>query len=102
MRVIDKKLLKQFSQPGRCECCGRMCGSRDPHHLFSRGAGRIDVRQNLVSICRECHSMVHSGAMCRKAMLEIAAKREGTTPDEIEALVYRLRADDKVKTWKVS
>ncbi len=93
MIIIDKKLLKQFSAPGRCENCGRACPDGcDPHHIFSKGAGRVDRRINLVSLCRECHNGFHaSGKPSRDELLEIVARREGATPDEITGLVMKIR-----------
>lgn len=103
MRVIDKPLLAEFSRPGRCEYCRKPCpDGRDPAHIYSRGAGRVDVRRNLVSLCRECHTRSHAGHAPRRwRLLIIAAKRELTTPKEIRDLVHSIRMDvgrDVVKT----
>lgn len=109
MKVIDKKLLAEFRTPGPCEFCGIYCKVREPAHIYSVGAGRLDIRENLVALgstrlflCT-CHSDSHAG--CRPTridLLEIAARREGTTPEEITEKVYRLRRETKCKSWVVS
>lgn len=103
MKVIHESLLARFRLPGRCEYCGKPCqDGRDPAHIFSRGAGRIDIAENLVSLCRWCHNSNHLGNSPTKGnLLTIAARREGTTPEEIEAKVMRLRASKLCKLWNV-
>jgi Fe-S oxidoreductase len=103
MRVVCKRLLREFAAKTTCEFCGIHCPDGcDPAHLYSRGAGRVDIRENLCSLCRECHTRSHAGGEPnREQLLAIAAKREGTTPDEITEKVYRFRRDDRVKIWVV-
>jgi hypothetical protein len=103
MKVIDPVLLAEFAKPGRCEFCGRSCPSgRDPAHIFSRGAGRVDIACNLVSLCRHCHSMSHAGEVpTRRDLMCIAAMREKMTPEAIRDRVWRLRADRSHKVWNV-
>lgn len=100
MRLVNKALLKEFSKPGLCECCGCPCpDGRDPAHIFSRGAGRVDIRENLVSLKRECHVRSHtSGKPSHEMLLKIAAKREGTRPSLITEMVQRIRADKSRKS----
>lgn len=104
MKVIDPVLLAEFAKPGRCEFCGRSCPSgRDPAHIFSRGAGRVDIACNLVSLCRHCHSMSHGGEVpTRRDLMCIAAMREGIPVQEVEDTVMRLRREKKYKVWNVS
>lgn len=104
MKVINKGLLKEAAKPGLCECCGAPCpDGRDPHHLMTKGAGRVDVRSNIVSLCRVCHVGFHaSGTPSFEALIVIAAMRDKTTPNAIMEMVYRIRADDTCKVWRVS
>jgi len=44
---------------GRCENCGRIRGL-DLHHKQHRSAGRDDRPDNLILLCRGCHSLQHS------------------------------------------
>lgn len=109
MIIKDAKLLKEFRTPGPCEWCGVWCAKREPAHIFSVGAGRLDIRENLVALgstpnfCCPCHTLSHNGKEpTREQLLEIAGKREGKTPEEITEKVWRLRRDTKCKVWKVS
>ena len=92
MTIIDEALLDKFRWAQRCDWCkGLPGGLCDPHHIFSRGTGRLDIRENLVSLCRRCHGEVHMGQIMRDDLLAIVAKREGTTQDAIRQKVYTLR-----------
>jgi Fe-S oxidoreductase len=104
VKVINEPLLALFRQPGKCEACHANCPQgRDPHHILSKGAGRVDCAGNLVSLCRTCHTGFHtSGKPSKAELLMIAAKREKTTPEEITATVYRFRRCDLAKVWDVS
>jgi hypothetical protein len=107
MKIIDENLLQEFREKTVCEWCPWR-GPTDPHHIFSKGAGRLDVSVNLVSLCRLCHSKVHAAnsknnVRPKKAdLLELVAKREGTTVEAITDKIHRLRRDTKCKVWKVS
>lgn len=106
MIVLHKTLRKKFSARGVCECCDRR-GPTDCAHIFSVGAGRVDIAKNMVSLLRSCHTLSHNANSengvqpNHERLMEIAAKRENTTPEDIEATVYRLRACDLCKVWNV-
>jgi 5-methylcytosine-specific restriction endonuclease McrA len=104
MRIEDEKLLARMKQPGLCEYCGRPCvDGRDPHHLHTKASGRLDIKENLASLCRECHNGFHnSGKPSFAELLSIVAEREGMTPEEIVEKVHRLRRTDLCETWVVS
>ena len=90
--IVDNPIvLSVFRSPGRCEWCGRWFPKTDAAHCFSVGAGRLDVYENLVSLCRECHSRNHSGEISRLQLLIVVGQRECLLVDDIEELVYRLR-----------
>lgn len=92
MKIIDEDLLDVFRQAGRCELCSRP--GADPHHVLSRGMGsatRLDVRENLLCLCRACHDRAHySACPRRRVLLLVIADREGRPVDEIEAKLYAL------------
>ena len=92
MIIIDQELLFEFRCKRKCEKCGKKtdCGL-DPHHVFSRGAGRLDIRINLIALDRQCHCLVHSGVIKKRDLIDIVSKREGLTPDELTTEIYRLR-----------
>lgn len=99
MTVIDEALLATF-RPGPCEMCGRP-GPTEPHHVFARGLGggwRLDIRINLIAICRVCHDRVHWGKLgtaveTRDYLLGIVAERERSTRAALEEEIYRLRRE---------
>ncbi len=91
MKVVDRNLLREFSALGPCEFCG-WNSQRHAHHIYSRGAGQVDIRENLVGLCWRCHRQNHDGhEPKRNQLLQVAAWREGTTPHAITAEVHRLR-----------
>ncbi len=104
MKVIDSQLLKRVKEAVRCEWCHRPTpDGADPHHIHSRGAGRLDIRENLCSLCRWCHSSNHNGKEPTRAqLLDMVAKREGTTAEAIVEKVHRLRRNTLCKVWDVA
>ncbi len=64
---------------------------RDPHHIFSRGAGRLDIRKNLLSVCRACHLRIHAGHITKLDLLGVVARRERCTVGAIAEEIDRLR-----------
>ncbi len=100
MRVVDEDCLKLFREKPRCELCGRALYARaHPHHIHSRGAGRLDIPINLISLggyvdCN-CHGAAHAGKVTRDALQAIAARREGVTVEAAIDEVHRIRRADK-------
>jgi hypothetical protein len=99
MRIVDEKILDEFRGPGKCEWCGYVTRwKRDPHHLWTRGmggGGRLDIRINLISLCRLCHDAVGLGHIARCDLLAVVASRESTTQSQIEEEIWRLRRTPK-------
>lgn len=96
----SESTLDLFRTPGRCAWCGKSCRLREPAHIFACGMGsgkRLDIRVNLVALgstlayeC-SCHTKHHNGQKPTHAdLLEIAARREQTTPEDIVRVVYLL------------
>jgi len=90
MKIIDKDVVASFRGLLICEYCQhrRQCYG---HHLRSRGAGQLDIRINLISLCVNCHDMAHTGGIDRLELAAIVATREGTTAEAIEDEIFRLR-----------
>jgi hypothetical protein len=103
MRIENERLLAEFRHAARCEWCGKRTPQGcDPAHLFSRGAGRVDVRDNLAALCRECHTKQHAGnEPTVEQLLVLVAKREGKTPQTIRNKIARIRRDTSKKVWVV-
>ena len=103
VRVVDDALLQWFRDAWRCEFCGHATKApTHPHHIYSRGAGRLDIRINLIALggafCCNCHGLVHAGRIKREQLLKVVALRERTTPEVIEAEVFRIRRLPKGST----
>ena len=57
-RIVNKKLLQD--KKGVCQLCGRK-GASEKHHKKSKGSGGDDVEENLIEVCRICHTRIHTG-----------------------------------------
>ena len=98
MKVINKALLAAFRASPRCELCRKPCPQGcDAHHIRSKGAGRVDVRCNLLAACRECHAGIHCGRPSWDELIDFVAHREYTTREAVIAEVDELRRDTSVK-----
>jgi hypothetical protein len=82
-----------FRLKQRCEGCWETpAESLDPHHLLSRGGGRMDVTFNLCALCRECHTKVHDGKALRFGdPWDIVAARERRPKADIIRAIEFLR-----------
>lgn len=65
-RFKSKENIDQIKSLPCCACGDQ--GPSDAHHLKSRGSGGGDELENLVPVCRRCHSLAHS--MGTKRFLE--------------------------------
>lgn len=103
MKVINESLLDEFRIRQSCEWCGRPTpGGCDPAHVRTRGAGRVDVRENVCGLCRWCHTSSGDGNDPTTAqLLALVARREGKSVAAIRAKIDRIRADQSVKVWRV-
>ncbi len=53
------------------------------HHIKHRAAGGEDIKENVIKICAEGHTLCHTGQIKLWEQIEIVARREGKTPEEI-------------------
>jgi hypothetical protein len=98
VKLIDEDLLARFRALRRCEWCGAKAVGIDPHHIHSKGAGRVDIPGNLAGLCRECHNKSHAGHHPNRAeLLAVAGQREELTPVEITQAVHDIRRWPKEK-----
>jgi hypothetical protein len=101
LKVVDEALLTELRQARACGWCGAAL-HRPPevHHVLGKGAGRVDIRGNLIPLggawdCN-CHGTIHDGnGPTRAQLLAVTAARDGTTAHAIEAEVYRIRRTPK-------
>lgn len=104
MKIESPLTLARFRSPGRCEYCSAP-GQREAAHVFSAGAGRMDIDINLVSLglgpwawaygglssC-QCHVQNHNNKPpTRDDLLEIVARRESVAVVDLEAALYLIR-----------
>lgn len=45
---------------GICEICGKR-GKTEKHHKKTKGSGGNDTKENLIEVCRICHTKIHTG-----------------------------------------
>lgn len=105
MIIKNPRLLREFRRAVRCEHCKRpMLYGCDPHHHKPKGMGGgscLDIRINLISLCRECHDDVGQG-IPECTILLLIAVREGALQDDIDAvrnLILRLPKD--ARPWQL-
>lgn len=99
MKIINKPLLASMAHPGPCEWCGKLCSARESHHIFSRGAGRLDIRINLIALGKgfscPCHTEAHQGHITKDDFLAVVAVREKCYQADIRDVVHLLRRMQK-------
>lgn len=96
MRITDDELMEEFRRATHCSYCGVACPQGcDPAHAYSRGAGRLDVRWNLLALCRPCHIRNHHNAITRYQVLTVIARRENVALSSIQEAIYLLRRADR-------
>jgi hypothetical protein len=95
VKVIDRKLLARVRRRA-CEVCDAAPPS-EAHHLFTRGAGQLDLPINVVALCSfGCHYRHHfSGTPSTADLLAIVARREGVSVEDIQQTVWRYRRAGK-------
>ena len=57
-RIVNKKLLQD--KKGKCQICGKK-GATEKHHKKTKGSGGDDTEENLIEVCRICHTKIHTG-----------------------------------------
>lgn len=102
MIIKNEALLREFRRKDRCELCHRL-GHVQVHHVYCRGLGgghRLDIRENLISLCWRCHRLFHDGLLRRDHFIEIIAYREGRSVEDITGTILRYRNAKKGDTWE--
>lgn len=80
-RIKDRKAI-QAARKNCCDLCGAYAGI-EPHHIFTVGSGGGDIAINLIQLCSSCHISTHNGKIARQELLEVVARREGLSVDEL-------------------
>lgn len=58
IRVVDKELIEEVKLLPCMGCGVEPCGEAD--HVTTRGAGGGDTADNLIPLCRTCHTTRHA------------------------------------------
>lgn len=71
-----------------CEYCGEYAESGHHRHHIRHRVGNhkeidLDIKENLICLCGKCHTMAHIGRIKRWQLIEIVARREGITPQQV-------------------
>lgn len=90
MMLIDERLLRMIRAEKRCACCGKP-GMVQAAHIMSKGAGRVDIRGNILPMRLECHRQEHDGNKSKDELLVISGRREGVDPEIIRDTVNLFR-----------
>lgn len=102
MPKYDMKVLQSCRKP-YCELCGSPAQGW-PHHIRTRGAGGKEIKNNLIQLCGQCHRKVHDGKIKRRELIEIVAKREALSVEEVyQSLGWAVehKTPDEVKITSV-
>ncbi len=96
MKIVDEDCLNEFRGIACCWCSKR---PSEAAHIMARGHGgglRLDVRINIVPLCRSCHAKHHGGGTPSKPdLIDIVAAREKMQAWEVLAELHRLQRLDK-------
>ncbi|HOV78812.1 MAG TPA: HNH endonuclease signature motif containing protein [Bacillota bacterium] len=65
-----------------CEYCGKP-GYVETHHIKTRGTGGKDILLNRIRLCPEHHRAAQEYKIDRLVLVQIVARREKTTPEEV-------------------
>jgi hypothetical protein len=95
----DEKVLAAFRGAGKCALCGTWSPQREAHHVHSRGAGRLDLPINLISLggawsC-SCHYQAQRYLTARVRVIEAVAYREGLDAEFLARQVPWMRRQPK-------
>ena len=73
---------------GICQYCGRQ--GANIHHIAYGGTGRVrrHIKENLITLCLDCHREAHSSKDMREWTYEWSRKRYGNTIDKLLALKW--------------
>lgn len=97
MIIRNERFLDTQRGPGFCEYCRKHVRSRSPHHVFTRGSGRIDCRFTCLSLCdvfsggSSCHHRAHSGEIARADLELLLADINGVMQADVLSAVYLIR-----------
>lgn len=54
-RLIPHKLYQKLKHITRCEICNKKIILPEIHHIIPVKNGGLNIRENLLALCKECH-----------------------------------------------
>ncbi len=96
MKVLNPDLLATC-RTKRCAVCSKTYGVT-AHHFHAKGMGggsQLDIPENLLPVCVECHDKIHRGKIMRVEVLALIAARLGKTPEECQQVIWDTLAMNK-------
>lgn len=102
MLIEREDVLAELRQATECGWCKKPTPHGcDPHHLCTRGSGRVDAYFNLMPLCRACHTSHHAGnEPLREHLFAMQAVIWNCQQDDILCAVHMIRALPKKCTWE--
>jgi 5-methylcytosine-specific restriction endonuclease McrA len=89
-KPIPKKIIKAVLErdEGICQYCGRQ--GVNIHHIVPAGMGgkRIHIKENLITLCLDCHSRAHSNREMREFTYEWSRRLYGDVIDKLLELKW--------------
>lgn len=74
-----------MAKTNSCRYCGT--SGTDVHHIKTRGAGGTDIAENLIELCRICHTKFHAGVIDRYIIVQLKAKELRVEPSELCGII---------------
>lgn len=79
---VNELVYEPIEPIALCEYCGRP-GYTEVHHIKTRGSGGKDIPLNKIRLCSDHHRAAQEYKIDRLVLVQIVAKREGVTPEEV-------------------
>lgn len=93
-KPIPKALVKAVLSRDNeiCQCCGRR--GANIHHIVFGGTGRkrIHIKENLITLCLDCHREAHSSKEMREWTYDWSRKKYG---DKVDKLLQEKWSNEK-------
>jgi hypothetical protein len=98
MKIVNTPLIESYRTGGPCRWCNKKVRMRCAAHIFSKGAGQVDIKCNLVQLGMDaltdcpCHTYSHNGhPPTFDDLLAISAKDHRRRPEDIVQLIHFIR-----------
>lgn len=95
-RIINPAAIKA-ARKKFCQHCGKYQESGlHVHHIKTKGSGGADVTENLVTLCFECHTKVHSDEL----VLESIITKELPGVEELVQIFANYKEQEEASKWE--